>query len=164
MPGYRVDDRWGGAAWVDSGAKSGILVFGLKGLGDNCYGVPNPDDPIEPCPTSLCFQDKGWHSDPYQPQILFYDPAQVAEVAAGTRQPWQVLPYRVYRPLAEVFDPDCAVLNAVAHDRERGLIYVTEAEVGPFGETVVHVFAVVVPLFADGFEGGTTLAWDVTAP
>lgn len=142
LPGYRVDDRWGGAAWVDTGGKRGVLVFGLKGLGDNCYGVPDPSDPIEPCPTSLCFQDKGWHSDPYEPQILFYDPGQLAEVAAGNREPWQVLPYRVWRPTAEVFGPDCALLDAVAYDPERRLVYVTESLAGPWGETAVHVWEV----------------------
>jgi hypothetical protein len=113
------------------------LFFGIKGLGDNCYGIPGED-----CPESLCASSKGWHSDPYEPQILFYDPNEFIEVAAGNKQPWEVVPYAIYRPLDEVFNPDCALLNAVAYDPERNLIYVTESNAGPWGETAVHVWEV----------------------
>jgi hypothetical protein len=37
---------------------------------------------------------------------------------------------------------ECAILGAAALDRERGLLYVTEQEAGPWGETVVHVWQV----------------------
>jgi hypothetical protein len=136
-PGYRVSDDWGGGVWVEAGGKSAVLIFGLKGLGDNCYGIPGED-----CPESLCSDSKGWHSDPYEPQILFYDPMQLADVVAGNKQPWEVLPYAVYRPVNEVFNTDCARLNAVAYDPERHLIYVTESTAGPWGATVVHVWGV----------------------
>ena len=88
FPGYRVDDTWGGAAWIDAGGIRGILVFGLKGLGDNCSGDPGVE-----CVSPACDPYRGWHSDPYQPQIIFYDPGDLVEVVAGTRQPWEVLPY-----------------------------------------------------------------------
>ena len=138
-PGYRVDDDWGGAAWIESGDRAGVLVFGRKGLGDNCYGIADGDQ----CPTSLCDASYGWHSDPYEPQILFYDPDEIAEVVAGAREPWQVLPYEVYRPTAEVFDADCGRLSGVAYDRQRQLLYVTERAAGEFGMTAVHVWRVV---------------------
>ncbi len=155
-PGYRVDDTWGGGAWIEAGGKTGILVAGRKGLGDNCYGTAGVD-----CQPSLCAPgEHGWHSDPYEPQIVFYDPVEIAEVAAGTRQQWEVLPYLIYRPVTEVFDPDCARLSGVAYDPERQLIYVTERAAGPFGETAVHVWEVQEALFADGFESGDTSAWD----
>ncbi len=158
FPGYRVDDDWGGGAWIEAGGKAGVLIAGRKGLGDNCYGIAGED-----CPPSICAPgEHGWHSDPYEPQILFYDPSQIAEVAAAARQPWDVLPYEVYRPMAEVFDPDCGRLRGVAYDPERQLIYVTERSAGPFGETVVHVWEVLVHLFSDGFESGDTSAWSLT--
>lgn len=141
FPGYRVDDSWGGAAWVDTGASHGILLFGLKGLGDNCYGDPGVE-----CPAPACEPYRGWHSDPYEPQLLFYDPDQLAEVAAATRNPWDVLPYATQTLTAEVFDPDCGRLAGVAYDPANGLIYVTEAEAGEFGETAVHVWRVEDPL------------------
>ena len=137
FPGYRVDDSWGGAAWVDTGALHGILLFGLKGLCDNCYGDPGVE-----CPAPACDPYRGWHSDPYQPRVLFYDPDQLAEVAAATRNPWDVLPYASQALTAEVFDPSCGRLAGVAHDAVNGLIYVTEAEAGVDGETAVHVWRI----------------------
>jgi hypothetical protein len=136
LPGYRAADDWGGGAWVESGAGAAILIFGRVGLGDNCYG------PAERCSGDPCSPSSGYHAYPYEPQILFYDPAALADVVAGTREPWEVLPYTVYRPMDEVLDQECAWLGAAAHDRERGLLYVAEQEAGPWGETVVHVWKV----------------------
>jgi hypothetical protein len=136
-PDYRADDNWGGGAWVKAGSRSAVLIFGLKGLGDNCYGTPG-----ESCPESLCSDSQGWNSPPYEPQILFYDPSELAEVAAGSKQPWEVVPYAIHRPLSEVLVSGCARLNAVAYDADRNLIYVTESEAGPWGETAIHVWEV----------------------
>jgi hypothetical protein len=155
--GYRVDDQWGGGAWVDTGSHQAILIFGLKGLGDSCYGDPGVE-----CPTPACEDSRGYHSDPYEPQILFYDPDQVAEIVAGSRDPWDIQPYQVYSPQTEVFDPDCGVLGAVAFDRDNGLIYVAEQAAGEWGDTAIHVWQVETALFADGFESGDTSRWSKT--
>jgi hypothetical protein len=135
FPDYRAMDNWGGGVWLQTTSGSGILIFGRKGLGDNCYGS-----------TALCGEDpcapsSGYHAYPYEPRILFYDPEELTEVLAGTREPWEVLPYGVHT-VEEVLDRECAALGAAAYDQERGLIYVTEQEAGPWGETVVHVWRV----------------------
>lgn len=155
--GYRVDDQWGGGAWIDTGWSQAVVIVGLKGLGDNCYGDPGVE-----CPTPACEPDRGYHSDPYEPQFLFYAPADLAQVAAGERDPWSVQPYTVYRPAAEVFDPDCGVLASAAYDRERGLLYVAERAAGPWGETAIHVWQVDRHLFASGFESGHLTDWSGT--
>ena len=85
---------------------------------------------------------KGYHAYPYEPQILFYDPDNLKEVIAGTRAPWEVLPYEVYSPVSEMLQPECAIFGAVTYDPERGHIYATEQTAGPWGETVVHVWTV----------------------
>jgi len=121
---------------VQTANRSGVLIFGRKGLGDNCYGTQ------EECGGDPCVPSKCYHAYPYEPQILFYDPEELREVIAGTREPWEVLPYEVYSPANEVIDQECAILGAVAYDQGRGLIYVTEQEAGPWGETVVHVWEV----------------------
>lgn len=158
--GYRVDDQWGGGAWVDTGNKAAILIFGLKGLGDNCYGDPGVE-----CLPNACEPYRGYHSDPYEPQILFYDPDQIQEVVEGTREPWAIQPIHVYSPQDEVFDPDCGVLASVAFDRENGLIYVAESAAGEWGDAAIHVWRVDVDLlFVDGFESGDTSAWSSTSP
>lgn len=137
--GYRVSDNWGGGAWIDKDGRAAVLIFGRKGLGNNCYGVPGED-----CPASLCSTDKGWHSDPYEGQILFYNPDELRAVVQGSRQPWEVQPYAVHRPAAQMFKPNCGIFRAVAYDAQRGLIYVTEGNAGSFGATAVHVWRVEV--------------------
>jgi hypothetical protein len=152
--GYRVDDQWGGGAWIDTGSGQAVIIVGLKGLGDNCYGDPGVE-----CPTPACEPSRGYHSDPYEPQMLFYDPADLAAVVAGTRDPWTVQPYAVHRPATEVFDPDCGFLSAAAHDREHNLLYVAEQTAGPWGETAIHVWRIANHLFASDFENGNVGDW-----
>jgi hypothetical protein len=152
-PGYRVADEWGGGAWIEAGSLGAVLVFGLKGLGDNCYGTPGQD-----CPPSLCSPYKGWHSSPYEPQILFYDPDDLVAVVEGDSQPWEVEPSRIHRPTDVVFEPDCARLGAASYDRQRRLLYVAERIAGPWGATAVHVWEVTA-LFGDDFERGDASFW-----
>jgi hypothetical protein len=128
-------DNWGGGVWLEAASGRGILIFGRKGLGDNCYGS------TELCGEDPCAPSSGYHAYPYEPQILFYDPEEVEEALAGTREPWEVLPYEVHT-VEEVLEPECAVLGAAAYDQQRGLIYVAEQEAGPWGETAVHVWRV----------------------
>jgi hypothetical protein len=113
-----------------------ILIFGRKGLGDNCYGSTTL------CGEDPCAPSSGYHAYPYEPQILFYDPEELKEVITGAKEPWEVLPYETHSAADEVIGGECALLGAAAYDRERGFIYVTEQEAGPFGETVVHVWEV----------------------
>jgi hypothetical protein len=136
FPDYRAKDAWGGGAWVQTAEKTGVLIVGRKGLGDNCYGTSDQ------CGGDPCDPYRGYHAYPYEPQVLFYDPEDLREVVAGIRQPWEVVPYAVYGPVNEVMDQACANLGAAAYDQARGLIYVTEQEAGPWGETVVHVWQV----------------------
>jgi hypothetical protein len=136
FPNYRVTDDWGGGAWVQTADKEGILIFGRKALGDNCYGTP------EECGGDPCNMYKGYHAYPQEPQILFYDPQELVEVVAGTREPWEIVPYIVYKPVNEVINQECTVLGAVAYDQEMGLIYVAEHTGEPYGVTVVHVWKV----------------------
>ncbi len=137
FPNYRPADTWEGGAWVQTADLRGILISGRKGLGDNCYGEPGVE-----CGIDACNPYKGYHAYPYEPQILFYDPEKLEEVLAGTRQPWEVVPYVVYSPTDEVLGGECATLGDAAYDRERRLMYVAEREAGPWGETVVHVWSV----------------------
>jgi hypothetical protein len=135
FPDYRPKDSWGGGVWVQTAARQGILIFGRKGLGDNCYGTQAE------CAGDPCDMYKGYHAYPYEPQILFYDPQQLTEVLADTRKPWEVLPYKSHT-VTEVLGGECATLGAATFDEVRGLIYVAERNVGSGGETVVHVWAV----------------------
>lgn len=136
FPAYRAKDSWGGGAWVEVAGRRAVLIAGQKALGDNCYGTP------EQCANDPCHIYKGYHAYPYQPQILFYDPAELLNVVAGTQSPWEVLPYEVYVLTDEMLNPACAIPSAVAYDNIRRLLYITEREAGPSGETVVHVWRI----------------------
>src|SRR5262249_19106931 len=63
-PGYQACDNWSGAAWVTSTSKSAVLIVGRKALGNTRYGNAQPGD---------AEQTYGYHCDPYEPQILFYN-------------------------------------------------------------------------------------------
>lgn len=132
FPGYRTADIWAGGAWIEAEGKSAILIFGRKGLGPNYYGPGNLE----------CDSSKGWHADPYEPQILFYDPADIVMVKNGSMKPWEVVPYEVLAPRGVMFAGACASFSAVAHDSKRRLIYATEAGAGEWGAVAVHVWQV----------------------
>ena len=129
FPYWSPSDAWTGGAWLTSGAKSAILIAGRRGLGESYYGIPRPGDGGG---------GKGYHSTPYEPQMLLYDPADLEEVLTGSRKPWQVLPYAVLRPREYLWRPN-GQIGAVAFDRQRCLLYVFE----PLGEKpIIHVFAI----------------------
>ena len=136
FPDYRAKDDWGGGVWIETEKGSAVLIFGRKGLGENCYGTEAQ------CGGDPCASSKGYHAYPYQPQILFYDPKELAEVVAGAKKPWEVLPYQVEGPVEEVFDRECGTFGAAAYDEERKLVFVAEREAGRWGETAVHVWKV----------------------
>jgi hypothetical protein len=135
FPGYRAMDSWGGGAWIQAAGKTGVLLVGRKGLGANCYGAQAV------CGEDPCAPSSGYHAYPYEPQFLLYDPQALGEVVAGACDPWEVLPHAVHT-VEEVLDPECAMLGAATYDPDRALLYVTEQEAGPRGETAVHVWKV----------------------
>ena len=136
-PEYKACDDWDGGAWLTADAKSSVLIVGSKGLGDVYYGEGRPED---------CEDWKGYHCTPYEGQFLFYHPDDLAAVAAGEKQPWEVLPYAVFNP-AQYLWPDCRYrLGGAAFDREHGILYVIQKQVDDtsYGDAqpLVHVFKV----------------------
>jgi hypothetical protein len=83
---------------------------------------------------------KGYHAYSYETQVLFYDPEDLKAVISGTSEPWEVLPYKTYSLSNTVIGGECSGMGAAAYDEESGLLYVTEQEAGPDGESVVHVW------------------------
>ncbi len=117
FPDYCADDKWSGGAWLKAGDRDAVLVIGSKGKGEERYGDGLPGD---------CSAAKGFHCDPYEPQFLFYSPDDLAAVARGERQPWEVLPYETYVP-DDVFWPRCRMSPAsCAYDPATGNLYVLQ--------------------------------------
>jgi hypothetical protein len=129
MDGYAHSDHWSGGAWLTAGDRSAVVFAGTKGLGETWYGCPDgtvwPENPPYPpeCP------ERGWWSDGFEAQIIFYSPADLAAVATGAMGSGEPQPYAVLAIEDVLYNPDFVLLNhlgAAAYDRERGLLYVLE--------------------------------------
>lgn len=137
LPGHLDTDGWTGATWIEAGDAAAVLVTGRRGS-SNRYGEGEPGD---------CDADKGYHGEPYRPAFLFYDPADLAAVAAGELAPWDVRPYAETDPAAGL-TPSCRwELSGATFDADHGLLYVMHtaadtvtSEWDPY--PVVHVFTV----------------------
>lgn len=91
-----------------------MIIVGSKGMGEEYYGDGREGD---------CSGAKGFHCDPYEPRIYFYDPAELAEVAAGSKEPYEVLPYHEHNP-ATLLWPKCQqMLSDMTYDRAGRLLY-----------------------------------------
>lgn len=111
-PDFTFCDKWEGGGFIDSFQKRAIILLGLKGLGKNYYGEP-------PSPNS-CEISKGYHCDPYERQVIFYDVDELGQVAQGVRDPWSVVPYTIWRPqeffLRDARGYSCGQTGGVAVD------------------------------------------------
>lgn len=147
-PDWTPCDEWNGGAWLTSGNKSAVVIVGLKGLGTTYYGIGGGNN---------CFSSKGYHCDPYEPQLLFYSPQDLADVAAGTKKTYEVLPYAIMN-LSECFMDRCAQRpESAAFDSKNGILYVVQGHLGE--KPVVHVFKIIntettEDLFQQGYEAG----------
>jgi hypothetical protein len=137
-PDYTMCDDWTGGAFVDDGTRRAILLLGYKGLGDNCYDEPPTvcDDP--------CFASHGYHCYPYERQVIFYDVDELGRSALGQQDPWDVLPYTIWRP-AEFYldDAPCWNVGGMAFDGQNRRLFMVERGLGEseLNATVVHVYS-----------------------
>ena len=134
---YQHSDEWSGAAWLTAGDKAAVVFVGTKGQGDCWYG--NPDGPCLDC------ENRGWWSDSFVGQILFYDPADLTAVAGGEMEAYLPQPYATLEIDDHLYGIQSTQqkyhLGAASFDRERGLLYVFE----PFADgdrPLVHVWRV----------------------
>ncbi len=137
-PGFTMCDDWSGGAFVDDGIQRAILLLGYKGLGPNCYDEPpvNCHDP--------CSDAHGYHCQPYERQVIFYDVHALGRSARGEQDPWAVLPYAVWRP-TEFYLQDTPCWNAggMAFDVQSRRLFMVERGLGPdqANAAVVHVWS-----------------------
>ena len=139
-PEFTMCDKWEGGAFIETDGRGAILLFGRKGLGNNGYGEPGPDS---------CSMYKGYHCDPYERQVLFYDVTELAQSASGQRDPWSVVPYRIWRP-AVFYNRDeqghsCSELGGVAYNPVDRRLFVIEKSLPRYNlddQAVVHVWQI----------------------
>lgn len=152
MRGYTSADEWSGGAWLTAGSGSAVVFAGTKGRGNFWYGFSNglvwPDDPPYPDFPPAPHDERGWWAESFEGVLYFYSPGDLAQVAAGTMEPFEPQPYAEMSlepylwHITHTWQKMRA--GAVAFDDERGILYVTE----PFADgdqPIVHVFAVSAP-------------------
>lgn len=138
MNGYAHSDEWSGGTWLTAGNKSAVVFVGTKGIGDTWYG--NQDGPCLSC------DNRGWWSDEFHGQIIFYDTSDLAAVANGVMQPYEPQPYAVLEVDDLLYNvksiQEWYHLGACSYDRAHGLFYVFEPGRGDGERTLVHVWRV----------------------
>jgi hypothetical protein len=117
-----------------------------------------PEEDFEGCcdaEAGGCISLRGWWSTRFDAQLIFYDPADLARVAAGTMEPWEPQPYAALDIDEHLyFNPsgtDLEMLGEgdqrryrigdVSFDRANGLLYVLEL-FADGAKPVVHVWDV----------------------
>ena len=149
MNGYHHADEWTAGAWLTAGDRSAVIFVGTKGVGDCWYGFADgtvwPDEsPFPPIPEPPN-DERGWWSDGFVGQIIFYDPAELAAVVRGEMEPWEPQPYATLEVDEYLYHVESARqwhhVGAASFDHERGLLYVFEL-FGDGDRPLVHVWRV----------------------
>ena len=147
---YGSTTTMGGMAFI-AGTRT-VLYFGRNGMGPNCYGNGTSDPALagqaSPDGSHYCYDptstDKGSHAYPYRYQIWAYDLNDFAAVKAGTKKPWEVLPYGVW-PL-DLPTPELTMrLGGVGYDAANQLLYVSQMYADQDGyamRPLVHVIRI----------------------
>ena len=136
FPDYQVPDRWDAAAWLSTSDAHAVVVVGRRSMGETYYGDARPDD---------CDIYKGYHGDPYEPRMAFYDPADLASVVEGDVDPWDVLPYLEWDPSEYIVKTCDGELTGAVYDEENRLFYVLHVgadTVGGESQPLVYVWRV----------------------
>lgn len=149
-PTYGATIQMGGMAII-AGTRT-ALFFGRNGTGPNCYGNGTADQSLDgvigPDGAHWCYDptssDKGSHAYPYRYQIWAYDLADFAAVKAGTKQPWDVVPYGVW-PFDFPTQDSQVKIGGVGYDAATQTLYVSQMLADRDGYSyrpVVHVLHV----------------------
>lgn len=138
MYGYHDSDEWSGGAWLTTASgKSSVIFAGTKGRGDCWYG--NPDGPCLEC------DNRGWWSTRFEGLIVFYNPADLAAVAAGAMQPHEPQPYAEMQIDEYLYhitsEQQYSHVGAVDYDPARGILYLFEP-LADGDKSLVHVWKV----------------------
>jgi hypothetical protein len=183
LAGYQHPDEWEGAAWLTTASgESAVLFAGTKATGTKYwYGYVNPAGSDKPCVDgemvgqfpicrladgTLCPESdlvecaghtdyRGWWTTRWDAEFILYDPADLADVAAGVKQSWKPQPYASIDIDDVLFDnpsgTDADMLGTgdqrryrigeAAYDRANGLLYVLE-QFADGAQPVVHVWRV----------------------
>jgi hypothetical protein len=80
-------DNYTGAAWLEAGGRQALVITGVKDWepARSYYGYEGWTYPARCEPARTCRGDRGWRAADPRPTLLFFDPAELAQVARGAR-------------------------------------------------------------------------------
>jgi hypothetical protein len=115
FPDHQVPDHWEAAAFLSTSQKHAVVVVGRRAMGETFYGDGRATD---------CDPYKGYHGEPYEPRIVFYNPDDLAEAAQGKKDPTTIVPYFEWNP-SEFINATCeGELTGSVYDEQNRLLYV----------------------------------------
>jgi hypothetical protein len=149
LKNYHHSDEWTAGAWLTARDKAAVVFVGTKGEGKCWYGFANgvvwPEEgPWPPIPDPPNDQ-RGWWSERFNAQMLFYDPADLADVAAGKKKPYEPQPYATMSIASFLFakkgPQQWYQTGGMCFDPARGWLYVAEYR-GDGDKPLIHVWRV----------------------
>jgi hypothetical protein len=114
-----------------------VLFIGSTGIGNYCYGEAAEcgGDPVQTY--------KGDHAYPYRPYVWAYNANDLAAVKAGSKQPWEVVPYATWELTTDLGDVRYWGTVGAAYDSATKRLYLSESHAA--GELpLVHVYTLQV--------------------
>ena len=145
---YNHADAWRVADWIESGSRKAVMILGNKAHGDNWYGYQGENMRltwiIADCPQPE-FEEtdpdgKGWRAHDYLPIAIFYNPSDLAQVAAGTMETYEPQPYSALRFDESLFWGEKSELCSAGYDQLNKKLYVAEYNAPNDGWILVYVF------------------------
>jgi hypothetical protein len=113
LPENLLTDQYGSGAWISSGTKNAVIITSSKASSVR-YGNALPGD---------CNQSHGYHGAPFHPEILFYDPDDLAAAARGEMEPWDIQPYEKWNPQQYLYDNCDWFISGAVFDDVNGYLY-----------------------------------------
>jgi hypothetical protein len=150
IDGYLLSDAWKDAAWISVGSQNSVVIMGNKARGENWYGyvgermahdwviadIPYPDfNETDP-------DGKGWKAHNFIPMAIFFDPADLAQVARGAMPSYQPQPYAAIRFDPDIFYGTAREIRAISYDSQNHFLYALEFDYAREGALIVHVWHV----------------------
>lgn len=149
IPNFSNGERPEGAAWLKINNKQAFVVFGIGfSRYNNEYqsGLMYYGDPIWYGSGS-----KGYNGEPYFMKLMFFDTNDLAAVAAGTKESWEVVPYAKYNLVDHEMRPGAIgpqaqtrkQMGGMTYDKVNNKIYIGETAGGGNNRDmmVVHVYS-----------------------
>ncbi len=149
IDGYHLSDSWKGAAWVATQNQNSVIMMGNKARGGHWYGYHGEHMPQEWVIADVPYPDfsetdplgKSWKSHNSIPMAIFYDPADLAQVAGGSLPSHQPQPYAAKRFDPGIFYGADREIRSLSYDAQNRRLYMLEF-IEMYGVAIVHVWAV----------------------